>query len=491
MKSKALPLYLTILFILISTFNLILAINHEYWRDEAQAWLIARDCTLTPDSLFTVTSYEGHPFLWFLMLMPFAKLGVPFDVLKYISWGIMTVSLFIFLFRTDIPSWLKALVSLTPTYICFFVVPARSYSLASLLIVCISVMYKKRKDRPIIYSILLSMLLQTLIIMGGFVAALGIAWFIETLVCLIKKKADKTTLIKNIAGLFFLLANALFLLWEFRYIPGSSSNATAHTLIKAFVKLAGQYKYGYKILFGNIYIIAMILINASIVGLFITNKKARIPLLLAGSGILWQIFIYAFIYVNPNHRSLTWVYLLLFVAIVSYDKRSAIYSSNNLFISIVIISLLLSWNYICMDHLINDLRNDMAYSYSKETADVINDLPEDTIILSLSQIRDTSLTARLYNNQFVYNIITGSKASFTDRNPEEQKEPITTEEFFEKVHQLFSDKKTVYAIVANDECNVIGIEEYIKKPHSNIAIAYESQHKYITEDFTLIAIYNK
>ncbi len=144
-----------------------------------------------------------------------------------------------------------------------------------------------------------------------------------------------------------------------------------------------------------------------------------------------------------------------------------------------------------MDHLINDLRNDMAYSYSKETADVINDLPEDAIILSLSQIRDTSVTAQVDNKHFVYNIITGSKASFTDRNTEEQKEPITTEEFFEKIHQLFSDKKTVYAIVANDECNVIGIEEYIKKPHSNIAIAYESQHKYITEDFTLIAIYNK
>lgn len=481
---------LIILFIAISIFNLILAINHEYWRDEAQAWLIARDCSLTPDSLFTVTSYEGHPFLWFLVLMPFAKLGFPFTGLKYISWSIMTISLFVFLFKVNMPSWLKALICISPIYICFFTVPARSYSLASFLIICISIIYNKRKEYPILYSLLLSMLLQTLIIMGGFVTALGIAWFVETLICLIKKKSDKRTLVKNIVGLTILLSSALFLLWEFRYTTISSSNSYPPSLFEIMRNLAGQYKYGFEILFGNIYLIAFLLINISIVGLFITNKNARIPLILTGVGILWQAYIYAFVYPNSNHRLLTWIYMLIFVLIVSYDNLTFTYSPINIFISIIIISLLLSWNYTHTDEMLNDLKQDMAYSYSNEIANIINDLPEDAIILSLSQVRDSSVTAQVNNKHFVYNILTDQEASFKDRNPANSK-VLTIDEFFKKVQKQFPNIETIYAIVANDECDVIGIEDYIKQPHPNISTVYESSHNYITEDFTLIAICNK
>lgn len=497
MKSKALRLLqeksyllLPILFIIISLFNLILAINHEYWRDEAQAWLIARDCSLTPDSLFTVTSYEGHPFLWFVLLMPFAKLGFPFAGLKYISWSIMTISLLIFLFKVNMLSWLKALICISPIYIGFYTIPARSYSLASLLIICISIVYNKRKEYPILYSLLLSMLLQTLIIMGGFVTALGIAWFVETLICLIKKKADNRTLVKSIIGLTILLASALFLLWELRYTNISSGNNYTLSFFEVIRKLAGQYKYGFEILFGNFFIIAFLLINISIVGLFLINKNARTPLILAGIGIIWQAYIYAFVYPNSNHRLLTWIYMLVFVLIVSYDNLTITHSSNNIFISIIIISLLLSWNYICTNDIVNDLKQDMAYSYSNEVANTINALPEDAIILSLSQVRDTSVIAQLNKKRFVYNVLTGQEASFIDRNPANSN-VLSIDEFFEQVQSQFPHDKNIYAIVANDECDVIGIEEYIQQPHPNISIVYESPHKHITEDFTLIAIYNK
>ena len=481
---------LIILFIAISIFNLILAINHEYWRDEAQAWLIARDCSLTPDSLFTVTSYEGHPFLWFLLLMPFAKLGFPFTVLKYISWSIMTISLFVFLLKVNMPSWLKALICISPIYIYFFTVPARSYSLASFLIICISIIYNKRKEYPILYSLLLSMLLQTLIIMGGFVTALGIAWFVETLICLIKKKSDKRTLVKNIVGLTILLSSALFLLWEFRYTTISSSNSYPPSLFEIMRKLAGQYKYGFEILFGNLYLIAFFLINISIVGLFISNTKSRIPLLLAGIGILWQTYIYAYVHPNSSHRLLSWIYLLIFVLIVSYDDLAIYRSPNNIFISIIIIIyLLLSWNDNYFNDMVNDLRQDMAYSYSKEVADIINELPEDSIILSLSQIHDTSVAAQIDNKHYIYNIFNDQKSTFFDWNPANHK-TLTINEFFEKVQKQFPHSNTIYAIVANDACDVIGIEEYIQHPHPNISIVYESSHNYIIEDFTLIAITN-
>jgi hypothetical protein len=49
-----------IVFAVWATLLAIVTTFHEPWFDEAQAWLIARDATLT--QLFTsITHYEGHP----------------------------------------------------------------------------------------------------------------------------------------------------------------------------------------------------------------------------------------------------------------------------------------------------------------------------------------------------------------------------------------------------------------------------------------------
>ena len=42
----------------------ILAWNHEMWRDEIQAWLIARDCKTPIELIKVLKNYEGHPGLW-------------------------------------------------------------------------------------------------------------------------------------------------------------------------------------------------------------------------------------------------------------------------------------------------------------------------------------------------------------------------------------------------------------------------------------------
>ena len=52
---------------------------HEPWFDEAQAWAIARSGSLK-EILFEIPHYEGHPPLWHLILVPFAKLGAPYEL---------------------------------------------------------------------------------------------------------------------------------------------------------------------------------------------------------------------------------------------------------------------------------------------------------------------------------------------------------------------------------------------------------------------------
>lgn len=46
--------------------------HHELWRDEVQAWLLARDSSSAID-LLSRQKYEGHPALWQLLLMPLIR----------------------------------------------------------------------------------------------------------------------------------------------------------------------------------------------------------------------------------------------------------------------------------------------------------------------------------------------------------------------------------------------------------------------------------
>ena len=85
---------LWILFAGYVVFNGILLFGHELWRDEANVWLLARDTTLL--QLFGEIKYQGHPCLWYLMVMPFAKLGFPFSFISIMSFAVMTAAAALF-----------------------------------------------------------------------------------------------------------------------------------------------------------------------------------------------------------------------------------------------------------------------------------------------------------------------------------------------------------------------------------------------------------
>lgn len=476
---------LIFLFASLALLNLIFTVNHEYWRDETQAWLIARDCFISADSLFTVTSYEGHPFVWFLILMPFAKLGLSVSIMKFLSYGIVMLSLYILFFIVELPFSLKVLMALTPAYIYFFVVPSRSYCVSSLLIICIAATYKNHIDHPLRYSLLLSMLLQTLVIMGGFVTVAGIIWFFEVLISI--RHIEKKTLIKNIAGLVFLLINAFFLIWEFRFTPVNVRNISPSAFI---LKLGIQYVSGFRLLFGSFNGLAITIISVSFIGLFIFNKHARVPVLLTMSGLIWQMYIYAFVYSNANHRVITWLYLIFFIAIAGFDIKSRSLLSDNSFIYIIIVCVFLfSWNYKCRDQIFLDLDQNTRFSYSKDVANVIDSLPEDAIVLSLSDDMDSPVVAQVDNNRMIYNIFTGKRATFADRAPKSHS-TMSVKEFNGRLKKMFPDSDNIYAIVSTENCTIEGFIENIKNTTDNISIVYESPHDYVMEDYYLVLIKN-
>lgn len=90
-KYKDIRSYLQfIIFIVYVLFNAFLLWHHSPWRDEANVWLMARD--LNPLQLLREIKYQGHPCLWYFLVMPFAKLGLPFRTIGILSTIIMVVT---------------------------------------------------------------------------------------------------------------------------------------------------------------------------------------------------------------------------------------------------------------------------------------------------------------------------------------------------------------------------------------------------------------
>src|SRR4051812_43464628 len=72
---------------------------HEPWMDEAQAWLLVQDTTLS--ELFVhYLRYEGSPGLWHLILYVPAKLGMPYFTINVISAVISAGGVWLFVFRS-------------------------------------------------------------------------------------------------------------------------------------------------------------------------------------------------------------------------------------------------------------------------------------------------------------------------------------------------------------------------------------------------------
>lgn len=62
-------------------------IDHAFWRDEAQAWLISR-ASASPLELRQNLRFEGHPPLWHLVLWPIARSSEDPELMKVLTFSI-------------------------------------------------------------------------------------------------------------------------------------------------------------------------------------------------------------------------------------------------------------------------------------------------------------------------------------------------------------------------------------------------------------------
>ena len=208
------------IFVLYCTAVFLILSYHENWRDEAQAWLLARDLTIP--GLIDQMAYEGHPCLWHLILMPFAKLGLPFWTTGVISTLIVIVSAGLLLWKSPIPPLLLVPALFGSAFLYLMPVVSRSYCLIPLFTFLCAHFYKSRNERVFAYGISLALLVQTHLYMVAVAGVMSAIWFFEAIKAYLMDK-EKNKLYRQCLGLALPLLS--FFLFVYQISGCSDSSA--------------------------------------------------------------------------------------------------------------------------------------------------------------------------------------------------------------------------------------------------------------------------
>lgn len=110
---------------------LLLLWRHEMWRDELQAWLLARDSSSLVD-LWRNSRYEGHPLLWHVMLFPLAHLFAQPAVMKVLHWLIAVGCAALVVYRAPFSPLIRGAIIFSYLPLYEYGVISRNYGLTML-----------------------------------------------------------------------------------------------------------------------------------------------------------------------------------------------------------------------------------------------------------------------------------------------------------------------------------------------------------------------
>lgn len=157
--------------------SLFLLWAHEPWRDEAEAWLIARD-TPTLGAFFHAMRYEGTPVLWHLLLRLLSHAGLPFLSARILHAAIAVAGVALVWSKAPFRPWEKWMLSFGYYAAYEYDAITRSYALLGLLLFVVALAHRQRHERPLRYGLSLALLanvtLHGLIVAGILAAAHGI-----------------------------------------------------------------------------------------------------------------------------------------------------------------------------------------------------------------------------------------------------------------------------------------------------------------------------
>lgn len=150
--------------------------HHELWRDEMQAWMLARDST-DPLDLLRNMEYEASGMLWHLLLMPITRMTDSPVGMQVLNWLIACTAVFVTVRHAPLKPLHRALLPFGYFPLIEYGMMARSYALGLLGIVVACALLKERHRHPIALGAALGLASHTsalaCILAGGIVVAVA------------------------------------------------------------------------------------------------------------------------------------------------------------------------------------------------------------------------------------------------------------------------------------------------------------------------------
>ncbi len=304
--------------------------THEPWRDEAQAWLLVRDTNL--HQLMGILPTEGHPPLWYFLLFPLVKSGLPYVWQNYLCAAIMIAAVYVLLFKTKFPPFLKLVIPFSYFFLYEYAIFARNYSLVFFCSIAIVSLYPHRFSKPWLYALALAALFNSHILAFGFAFALLLCYFLDAY----HQKRLNTNVISAILAV---VVTGVYL------IPFFSSEKILYSFSNEIrnngANMLKAIQEGLSI-DGNP-MLAIVLLIIAITGLAQNSR----PMFIATSGIAWLLYVLGFKYTGSvRHAGIIFIVLLTAYGIQQHYqpqyllKRSGIFRySRWVLVAIVLLQL--------------------------------------------------------------------------------------------------------------------------------------------------------
>ncbi len=454
MNKKSILLIIVLLIYALITF--VIMMHHEIWGDEAQAWLVSRDLDFA--GIIKHVRTEGHPLLWYFVILPFAKLNLPVVSMKIINWLIVLAGAGIFMWKAPFSIFSKISVLISSAFLYWFPALARSYCLVPLLLFLLAAFYKKQKEHPYLYAVLVILLAQTHVIMFAFCCALFVLFVLEN-----RKKEFVFSSVIIFCGL----------LSVFLYLCGSrAENSIVQSYHNGFSPelLNLIYKNVVFNIYNSVSVFYTVIFTAfctfCAVLLFIKDRKL---LFVWAFHHLYQFFIFVFIWGIIAQRAYTLLFVSLFCLWIIYEKFETK-------ISKIVINTFISLTFLAtLPACANIITRDWIFTFSdgKNAAEFIkNNIPENAFIMTNTPVTTAAISVYLpadkwkfynpkYNSYYTFAVWNKGIPNPTDPLPVKEKTDKYKTIYVIMSGSYFAGKQPFYQ--SNDDVMLIQEKYYIYK----------------------------
>lgn len=250
--------------------------------------------------------------------MPFAKLGFPYFTTNIISWIITCLSAYLILYKAPFKFIKRTLLIFSFPLIYLFPAISRVYCLIPLAIILMCIFYKNRNEKPFRYLLSIVFLANTHILMYGMVGIVLLDYFIEFCkdfknISTVEKKKRIFSFLIALILLFisiFPLFGCLTINKDIMYQKNINYNMLQSTLLAIFYYPFIILIYFFEAFKSYHIIIAIIFVISACLLFFEVKNNPKIYFKI-GICVLWQCFIYSFIF-GPSMQKVSTVIFILF-----------------------------------------------------------------------------------------------------------------------------------------------------------------------------------